>query len=342
MTGATSFSLGLKQAPLKTWRVLQATFFLVGVFIMCTLFVAPGLGLHLLWNVLIPAAPALLVVAPGLWRNVCPMGTFSLLPRHLGLSRRRVLSPSAQGWLSVGALALLLLVVPLRHVFLDTNGPAIGATLVLAALLAAGLGATFEWKSAWCSGLCPVYPVELLYGQEPVVSVRNAHCSACENCVAPCKDGTPALQPANANASRPAFLAGTLLAGGFPGLIWGWYQVPTWRDYEGFSHLDIAFGYPLAAMAVSLLAFILLRVLLSGALLTRVFAAAAVSIYYWFKLPVMLGFGDQNSALVDVHDALGEWSAVLLPLLAAALFFFVLVYRRSGAVWATKPAIAAR
>jgi hypothetical protein len=328
-------------APLIQWRILQAVVLGAGAFITVALFVAPELGLHLLWNVLIPVAPALLVVAPGFWRNVCPMGTVSLLPRHFGLSKRRVLSVAAQGRLVVGALALLLLIVPLRHVILDTNGPAIGAALVLVALLAAVLGAVFEWKSAWCSGLCPVYPVELLYGQEPVVSVRNAHCRACENCVAPCKDGTPALQPANANASKPAVWAGTLIAGGFPGFIWGWYQVPTWRGYEGFAHLDVAFGLPLAAMLASFAAFMLLRTLLSAAILTRVFAAAAVSIYYWFKLPVMLGFGDPDAALVDVHMLLGAKFALLLPLLATALFFFLLVYRRGGAVWAKKPTVAA-
>ena len=54
----------------------------------------------------------------------------------------------------------------------------------------------------------------------------------------------------------------------------------------------------------------------------------------------MLGFGDPRSAIIDVHDALGARAAIVLPILAATLFFLLLVYRRSGGVWATKPAIA--
>jgi hypothetical protein len=45
------------------WRVLQTSFFLVGAVILLALFAWPSLGLHLLWNVLIPVAPALLVIA---------------------------------------------------------------------------------------------------------------------------------------------------------------------------------------------------------------------------------------------------------------------------------------
>ena len=52
------------------WRLLQGVFFAIGVVILAALFLKPALGLHLLWNVLIPVAPALLVLAPGVWRNV--------------------------------------------------------------------------------------------------------------------------------------------------------------------------------------------------------------------------------------------------------------------------------
>lgn len=325
------------------WRGLQAVFFLVGAFITGALFFAPALGLHLLWNVLIPVAPALLIVAPGVWRNVCPMGTVSLLPRHLGLSKRRKIPEATQGWLAVGALALLLIIVPLRHVIFDTNGPAIGAALVAVAILAAGLGMVFEWKSAWCSGLCPVYPVELLYGQAPLISVRNAHCKACASCVSPCKDGTPELAPQSATPSNASRVSGLILAGGFPGFIWGWYQVPNWHGLEGFKNLHIAYGYPLGAMAVSLIVFVVLRGSLGKgweSMLVRVFAAAAASVYYWFKLPVMVGLGDPASALVNLSGLLPTWSAPLLGTLAAVAIVWAIVPAKRQAVWAMKPAAA--
>jgi hypothetical protein len=276
------------------------------------------------------------------WRNLCPMGTTSLLPRHLGLSKRKHLSGSAQGWLAVGALILLLVIVPLRHVILDSNGPAIGLALVVVAALTVGLGLVFEWKSAWCSGLCPVYPVELLYGEEPVLSVKNAHCRSCENCVLPCKDGTPDLNPANANSGNQARWSGLVLAGGFPGFIWGWYQVPTYEGWEGFSHLHTAYGIPLGSMAASLVLFMALMFFMTGkreGLLVRLFAAAAVIVYYWFKAPVMLGFGtDPSSALLDLHSHLPPQTPWVLRGGAILLFTFLLVLKpHAGRVWAVRP-----
>lgn len=336
----------ISPVELKFWRVLQGIFFLAGAVILVALFAAPKLGLHLLWNMLIPIAPALLVVAPGVWRNVCPMGTTSLLPRHLGLSKRKPMSAAMQGWLAVGALVLLLVIVPLRHVILDSSGIAIGLALVVVAALTVGLGMLFEWKSAWCSGLCPVYPVELLYGEEPMLSVKNAHCRSCESCVLPCKDGTPDLNPANANISAPARWSGLVIAGGFPGFIWGWFQVPTYEGWDGFAHLHVAYGFPLAAMAASLLLFFGLKFLLSPereTLLVRSFAAAAVIAYYWFKAPVMFGFGaDSSSALLDLHGLLPPSTPAVLRTTCIFAFAWLLVLKpHTGRVWARKPGVIA-
>ncbi|MCC6572866.1 MAG: hypothetical protein IT462_03655 [Planctomycetes bacterium] len=330
---------------LRVWRALQALVLIIGIVIVGALFVAPRTGLHLLWNVLIPVAPALLVVAPGVWRNVCPMATFSLLPRHFGLSRKKHLGASTQGWMAAGALALLLLIVPLRHVIFDTNGPAIGIALVVVALLAAGLGMAFEWKSAWCSGLCPVYPVELLYGQSPLVGVQNAHCRTCENCVSPCRDATADLNPANFNAAAPAKWSGLALVGGFPGFIWGWFQVPDYQGWEGFRHLPFAYGVPLSAMAATLVLFLGLRLWLKGpreVLLIRAFAAAAVIVYYWFRLPGMLGFGgDPAAALIDMRSTLPSATPTVLRALAISVFAWLIVAKpRRAVLWAAKAQVS--
>ena len=100
------------------WHWAQGLAWAAGMVIWLALIVSPRLGLHLLWNVLIPVAPALLVLAPGVWRNVCPLGSMSLAPHHFGLSQRKKLSPVWRGRLYLGALILLLVVVPLRKVVL--------------------------------------------------------------------------------------------------------------------------------------------------------------------------------------------------------------------------------
>jgi hypothetical protein len=69
------------------WRVVQALVWLAGASILFCLLFFPALGIVLFWDILIPVAPLLLVVFTGVWRNVCPMATNALLPRHLGLSK---------------------------------------------------------------------------------------------------------------------------------------------------------------------------------------------------------------------------------------------------------------
>jgi hypothetical protein len=34
-------------------------------------------------------------------------------------------------------------------------------------------------KSGWCSSICPLLPVQRLYGQTPFMLVRNSHCAGC-------------------------------------------------------------------------------------------------------------------------------------------------------------------
>ena len=43
-------------------------------------------GLHIMWDVVLPIAPATMAIIPGVWRNVCPLGTTSQLARHAGRS----------------------------------------------------------------------------------------------------------------------------------------------------------------------------------------------------------------------------------------------------------------
>ncbi|MHC5068827.1 MAG: hypothetical protein ACYTF0_09595, partial [Planctomycetota bacterium] len=67
----------------RHWRILQAILLAVGLGIIAALLFAPDLGIDLLWNGLVPIAPALLVFAPGLWRNICPLATAVFIPRSM-------------------------------------------------------------------------------------------------------------------------------------------------------------------------------------------------------------------------------------------------------------------
>ena len=227
------------------WTSLRPVFWAVGVVLLLLLLLAPRIGITLVWNVLIPVAPALLVVATGIWRNVCPLATTSLLPERLGLSRGVKLSLAHRTLLNVVGVTSLLLLIPLRHLVFNTSGAATGLLLLVIAMVAVVAGILFERKSGWCAGLCPIHPVEKLYGSGVAWAPPNAHCGQCVRCTVPCPDSTAntnALALPNSGTSKACEY---LMVGLFPGYVWGWFQVPDMTSSFGWQDLQTVYGYPL-------------------------------------------------------------------------------------------------
>lgn len=325
------------------WRIAQTAVWLVGLTILFFLFYDPEIGIHLFWNILIPVAPALLVIGIGLWRNVCPMATNSLFFRHLGLSKRKKLSMKQSSVLNFIAILALFLIVPLRHGIFDMNGPATGILLLSLAFAAIFMGLTYEWKSGWCSGLCPVHPVEKLYGLNSNLNLPNAHCDSCSRCMVLCPDATPKSNPLSLKKNTFHKINGFLMVGAFPGFIWGWFQVPDATGIKDFSHLISLYELPMVGMAVTSILYIILKRFFSEKLLTAIFSAAAVSCYYWFRLPALFGFGmfPKDGMLVDLSNSIPEWSIDLSVTLITLFFFYRIVFRKqTGARWAKRPPYA--
>lgn len=328
------------------WRTAQTLVWVIGLGLLIALAFFPDIGIHAFWNVLIPLAPALLVFAPGIWRNVWPLGTTALMARHAGLSARRTVSPQWQARLALGGTLLLLAIVPLRHVVLDLNGPATAIAIGTLALMAVGFGFLYEWKSGWCSGLCPVHPVEKLYGSKPAITVPNTHCGACEQCVAPCLDSTPAINPLSVNRYSSRHLAGLLLVGGFPGFIWGWFQVPDYAGTEGWAHLGEAYGWPFLGLTVTLIAYLALEQLVPArhrAWLIRAFAAAAVACYYWYRVPALFGMGPipGDGMLVDLRASLPAWFPWASRAVTTGIFaWWFLIHTSPKRPWSVRPQYA--
>ena len=299
----------LSGKPLLIWRIVQTIVWLVGLGIFLALIFFPEIGIHAFWNVLIPVAPALLVVSTGLWRNICPLASTALLPAHLQFSFKIKPTAKFQGVLNLIAVIALFLIVPLRHVILDTSGAATAIVLLIIAVIAFALGLIFDWKSGWCSGLCPVHPVEKFYGSKPLFTLPNAHCDQCAKCTSPCPDSSIGTHPLTNKATLSHRLAGAVLIGGFPGFIWGWFHITDYYGVEGWQHLQSIYGLPFAALAVTLSLYFLIKLVLpslSNSKLISIFAAAAVSCYYWFRLPALFGFGvfPGDGMLVDLSGVL--------------------------------------
>ena len=318
----------------RHWTLVQLAAVTAGAALIAALLAAPETGLHLLWDVAVPLLPLLFVIAPGAWRNACPLASLSLLPSRTGLSRRRPLSRKWQTRLLGSGIVLLLLILPLRPLLLDHSGVATALLFGGFAIAALGLGFVFDLKSAWCSGLCPLHPIELLYGSRPQVVVRNAQCRACSGCTATCRDSTAGVSPLNANCSK---IMPTLLVGGFPGFVLGWFLVrlqPGWST--GFAVL-VAYGLPVVGMLATLALYLLVsRVRRGGA--PRFFAFLALAIFYWFKLPDLIGLQSSPAhALFSLRGVLPEWS--VWPLRAAVIGVLAALMLRNGHVkaWSFRP-----
>ena len=139
--------------PSSLWRVAQLTGLVLTLFLLAGLVVRPDRSLHILWDMVIPLLPAVFLVNPMLWRNVCPLATLNQFRERTPPIR---LPPNAlQGGWVVGML-LLFALVPARRVLFNEQGSALAATVALVALLSLGSGFIFSRRAGFCNSLCPV------------------------------------------------------------------------------------------------------------------------------------------------------------------------------------------
>jgi hypothetical protein len=297
------------------------------------LFFFPHIGVLLFWNILIPVAPALFVVGIGIWRNVCPLATTNLMPRHLGLSKKKKLSAVQMGLFNLIAVIALFAIVPLRHALFNASGIATAILIISTAAVSIIVRFFYEWKSAWCSGLCPIHPVEKLYGGNVLLTVPNAHCDQCMNCVVPCPDSTPNVTPKSSIKTAYHKISGILITGGLPGFIWGSFHVPDQTKLTSLYAFFSVYEIPVLGLTITLFMYAVLCLIIEHKFerrLTAIFAAAGVACYYWYRIPSLFGFGDfgHDGLLVNLHNILPAWSIFMRTTASTILFFYLLVFRK--------------
>jgi hypothetical protein len=325
------------------WMAVQTIVLYGGIMLVGLLLFRPALGIAIMWNVLIPVAPVLVTVAPGLWRNICPMSTFSLLPRRLGLSLKLKMPASVAAVLGLISVVALFTIVPLRHICLNTNGPMTVVMLVSAASIAALMGLLFEWRSGWCTTLCPIHPVEKLYGTQPAITLKNARCDMCAQCTTPCPDSTPSMTPLITGPSKLQKAIGNFMVGSFFGFVLGWFQVPDYYGPIGNTEIIASYAYPWIGAAICYAVFKVLERAVGEdpqrrRILYRIFAAAAVSTYYWYRVPALTGFDPRSGQLINITHILPVWFPIASHIVTTSFFFWFLVIRQTtGVSWMKRP-----
>ena len=343
------FKSGANLSPrsIFIWRIAQLLVWGVGATILTCLLFFPKIGVLLFWNILIPIAPFLFVVSVGIWRNVCPLATTNLLPRHFGWSKRKKLTIRQVGIFNLIAVIALYIIVPLRHTIFNNNGMATGIMIVVMTTIGVSLGFIYEWKSAWCSGLCPVHPVEKLYGANVLLSMPNANCDHCQNCVIPCPDSTPNMTPTSATKTMYHRISGWLIVAGLPGFIWGWFNVPdNTSSIHSLNDIASVYIHPLIGFGISIIAYWLLSKIVGDIYekrLTSIFAAAGVSMYYFYRIPALIGFGkfNQDGLLINLNGVIPNWVPHALTFISTIFFFYWLVVRQPNQTsWVVRPKFA--
>jgi nitrite reductase (NADH) large subunit len=272
--------------PIRTWQLLRVASVLFALGVIVTLLVAPDTGLKIWWVFVVPALPILFFVAPGIWRNVCPMAALNQTPRLFGFTRGLTLPAWLKEYGYVAGIAIFMVAVAGRKAVFNENGPALALLLSAALGLAFIGGLIFKGKGGWCSsGLCPLFPVQRIYGQTPFAVIPNSHCQPCVGCAKNCYDFNPRvayLADMNDEDQRYAGYR-KFFAGAFPGVILAFYNVADPPEISvGLMYAEFA-AYVLASAGLFYLLDRFVKV--SSARLTALFAAAALNLYYWYTLP---------------------------------------------------------
>ena len=284
-------------APYKVAQVIGLG--LTGV-LLAGLIVRPTLSLHILWDMVIPFLPAVFLIDPMLWRNVCPLATINAYTGRRGLARHIHRQDLRLAW-AVG-IVLLAVMVPARRFLFNVDGPALAATIVAVAVLAAVAGIWFERRVAFCNGICPVLPVEKLYGQSPLVRVGTARCADCTVCTGVgCLDlaGDKAVLQTLGEARRDSRWITSVFGAfalAFPGFVVGYFTTEN-------GLLATAPAVYLHVALWSLGSFVLLGGIakltgVSSRVALPLLGALAIALYYWFAAPKLASaFGGGTVAM---------------------------------------------
>jgi hypothetical protein len=246
----------------------------------------PARSLPVLWHVVIPVLPATFFISTRLWRGICPLATLNELGNRP--FRPRLIGARQAFFLSAGGLVLFHLMVPARHFLFNQNGVALAVTILAVGGLALLLGSRFAVRSAFCNALCPVLPVEQLYGQAPLLRVDRGRCPTCTLCLpAGCMDLTDKVIPQILGPSRRTGRWLLTPHGAFfaalPGFIVGYNQVGDGPMASAGTVYATTLGWSLAGY---LAAAALVGVLhLSSRVALLLTAALAGGLYYWYAGP---------------------------------------------------------
>lgn len=290
------------------WRAVRLLALLLTVVLVVALAVTPRPALHVLWDMVIPLLPAVFLVNPLIWRNVCPLATLNDATGSRPGRPQMTPAMTRTGWI-VG-IALLFVLVPARRFLFNESGVALGVTILLVAALALIGGLLFARRGAFCGSICPVLPVEKLYGQRPLLTMQGARCDTCSLCtavgcidLAATKTVAQTIGPPRRDGRwlRTGFGA---FAASFPGFVIGYFTAANGDLSTAPAVYLRVLG--LAAVSYAIVAAVFTTLRVRAAVAMPLLGAAAFGLYYWFASPnLVAAYGAPSDATMVVRIAVG-------------------------------------
>lgn len=268
--------------PAWFWWAFRLATVAVLLFVVWTVWTEPDLGFALFWKLLIPSLPLVFAVAPGIWRQICPMAFLNQLPRTFGFSREMTLPVKAKNLAYfISALAFFFL-VSLRHVYFNED-PLAWLVLIVTALGLAFLGGLlFKGRSGWCGTFCPLAPIQKAYGHAPVFTVKNGYCPSCVGCQKNCYDFNPRAAFLSDLSDSDLWYAGhkKFFVAGLPGFAVGFFTAADPSQTGLIAYFLHMAGWIVTTLGIYMAVRIFFRV--SDYLIAAISALSALNIFYWF------------------------------------------------------------
>jgi hypothetical protein len=296
------------------WRAAQWVGVLATVALLIAFLVAPTPSLHLLWDMVIPLLPAVFLVNPMLWRNVCPLASLNDLGGRRRESPTVALAALVPAW-AVG-IVLLIVLVPARRFLFNAHGLPMFVTVTAVAMLALAAGFVVSRRGGFCNSICPVLPVEKLYGQAPLVDVGSARCADCNKCATQgCPDlagRKSAVQSVVASGKQSWVLTPFgLFAAAFPGFIIGYFTTEDGALANALPVYGHVALWSVASLAVAIGLIVTSRSRSAVALF--LLGAASLLAYYWFAAPRLVAAYGGGPVVGEVVRAvallgIGAWA----------------------------------
>jgi len=274
---------------LKFWRTIQTAGVLIVLALTYVLIFYPETGLFVLWKIAVPLLPFVFVFMPGLWRNSCPLVVINQIPRIFGFSRELNPPKLIKDYGYLIAVSILLILVTSRKILFNAYGEATAVLILVVALIAFFGGLFYKGKSGFCSSICPVFPVERIYGQSPLIIIPNVHCSHCIGCTKNCYDYNPSAAYLADQYDESKFHSSLrrFFASIFPGFVLSYFLITE----PPANSVPMMIAEMLMITAASSIIFYLLNAVFktSANKFPSVFGITAFTVYYWFTIPVLAG-----------------------------------------------------